>query len=87
VADAREALAEGLRAAGAEPLPAAANFVLARVGGDDRLLAEELARQGLLIRPGSELGLPGYVRITVGPVPLMRRVVAAFAEARSALTS
>jgi histidinol-phosphate aminotransferase len=87
VADAREALAEGLRAAGAEPLPAAANFVLARVGVDDRLLAEELARQGLLIRPGSELGLPGYVRITVGPVPLMRRVVAAFAEARSALTS
>jgi histidinol-phosphate aminotransferase len=85
VAHARELLASGLREAGAEPLPAAANFVLARVGVDDRLLAEALARQGLLIRPGSEVGLPGYVRITVGPAPLMRRFIAAFGEARSAL--
>ena len=85
VAEARAVLSEGLRDAGAEPLPAAANFVLARVGVDDRLLAEELARQGLLVRPGSDVGLPGYVRVTVGPAPLMRRVVAAFAEARSAL--
>jgi histidinol-phosphate aminotransferase len=85
VAEAREVLSEGLRDAGADPLPAAANFVLARVGVDDRLLAEELARQGLLIRPGSDVGLPGYVRITVGPAPLMRQVVIAFADARSAL--
>jgi histidinol-phosphate aminotransferase len=85
VAEARELLSAGLRDAGAEPLPAAANFVLARVDGDDRLLAEELARAGLLVRPGSDVGLPGYVRVTVGPVPLMHRVVAAFAEARSAL--
>ena len=85
VAEARAILSEGLRDAGAEPLPAAANFVLARVGVDDRLLAEGLAREGLLVRPGSDVGLPGYVRITVGPAPLMRRVVVAFAEARSAL--
>ena len=85
VAEAREVLSEGLRAAGAEPLRAAANFVLARVGGDDRQLAEELAREGLLVRPGSDVGLPGYVRVTVGPVPLMRRVVAAFVEARALL--
>ena len=85
VAEARELLAAGLRDAGAEPLPAAANFVLARIGVDDRMLADELARQGLLVRPGSDVGLPGYVRITVGPVPLMRRVVAAFTDARSAL--
>jgi histidinol-phosphate aminotransferase len=85
VAEAREVLSGGLRDAGAEPLPAAANFVLARVDVDDRLLAEQLAREGLLIRPGSDLGLPGYVRVTVGPLPLVHRVVAAFARARSAL--
>jgi histidinol-phosphate aminotransferase len=85
VAEARELLARGLHDVGAEPLPAAANFVLARVGVDDRLLAEELARRGLLIRPGSDVGFPGYVRITVGPAPLMRRVLDAFAEVSSAL--
>ncbi|MGI8479774.1 MAG: pyridoxal phosphate-dependent aminotransferase [Gaiellaceae bacterium] len=80
VAEAREALARGLRQAGAVPLPSAANFVLARVDVDDAALADRLAARGLLIRPGSDFGLPGYVRITVGPTPLMDRVVAEVRE-------
>ena len=85
VAEAREALADGLREAGAEPLPSAANFVLARVPVDDVLLADGLARRGLLVRAGSEIGLPGYVRITVGPAPLMCRVASELGEVRAAL--
>jgi histidinol-phosphate aminotransferase len=85
VAEAREVLADGLREAGAEPLPAAANFVLARVPVDDGLLADGLARRGLLVRAASEIGLPGYVRVTVGPAPLMRRVAAELGEVLSAL--
>lgn len=80
IGEAREVLSQGLRRAGAEPLPSVANFVLARVGTDDSALAERLADRGILIRPGSDLGLPGYVRITVGPAPLMRRVSAELAE-------
>lgn len=76
VAEAREALSRGLREAGVEPLPSAANFVLARVDVDDTALAEGLAARGLLIRPGSDFGLPGSVRITVGPIPLMEHVSA-----------
>ena len=52
-----------------EPLPSQANFVLVEVGVDDVGLAEALVRRGLLIRPGSEFGLGGWVRITVGPRP------------------
>jgi histidinol-phosphate aminotransferase len=76
VAEARATLADGLRAAGLEPLPSEANFVMARVDVDDAALADGLAASGLLIRPGTDFGLPGYVRITVGPVALMTRVSA-----------
>ncbi len=85
VAEGRDVLAQGLRDAGLEPLPSEANFVLARVDVDDMMLADRLARRGILIRPGSDFGLPGYVRITVGPVPLMRRVTEELHEASSEL--
>jgi hypothetical protein len=74
VADARGVLLEGLRAAGTEPYPSEANFVLTRVDVDDMLVARELARSGILVRPGAEFGLPRHLRITVGPTPLMERV-------------
>jgi histidinol-phosphate aminotransferase len=84
-AEAREALARGMRAAGATPHPSQANFLLVDVGVDDLALAQGLRRRGLLIRAGSEFGMPGHVRITVGPVPLMERVAAELAAVREAL--
>ncbi|MGH3044811.1 MAG: pyridoxal phosphate-dependent aminotransferase, partial [Gaiellaceae bacterium] len=84
-AEGRERLAEGLRAAGAEPVPSQANFLLADVGVDDVALTEALARRGFLVRAGSEFGLPGFVRITTAPIPLMERVAAELAEARARL--
>jgi histidinol-phosphate aminotransferase len=87
VSAAREVLAQGLREAGAEPLPSMANFVLARIDVDDLALADRLAERGILIRPGSDLGLPGYVRITVGPVSLMQLVSTVLREACDDLRS
>jgi len=85
-AAARELLRERLLEAGVEPLPSQSNFVLVRVGGDDRELARALAEaDGLLVRTGSEYGLKGYVRITVGPAPLMERVAAAIGRARDSV--
>jgi len=78
---ARELLCERLREVGAEPLPSQSNFVLVHVGGDDAELVHDLTeREGLVVRPGSDYGLTGYVRITVGPAPLMERVAAAIGE-------
>ena len=85
VAEARDALADGLRAAGLEPLPSVTNFVLSRLDVDDTALADRLAERGLLIRPGSDYGLPGYARITVGPLPLMERVTSEVADACAVL--
>jgi histidinol-phosphate aminotransferase len=85
VAAARDAVSEGLRAAGLEPLPSVTNFVLARVDVDDVALGERMAERGLLIRPGTEYGLPGHVRVTVGPAPLIERFNAELAAACTAL--
>jgi len=73
VAAARAQLADELRSVGFEPLPSQTNFVLARVDVDDVLLGDRLAERGLLIRPGSDYGLSGFVRVTVGPSELMER--------------
>jgi histidinol-phosphate aminotransferase len=85
VAAARHVLSERLRTVGVEPLPSETNFVLVRTGVDDAALAAALAEEGLLVRAGSEYGLDGYVRITVGPAPLMERVADALGRARSSL--
>ena len=85
VAAAREALADGMRGAGLEPFPSTTNFVLARVDVDDVVLGDRMAERGLLIRPGSDYGLPGYVRITVGPLPLMDRLNRELADVCSSL--
>lgn len=78
VAAARELLCARLVEVGVEPVPSQTNFVLVRVGGEDAALAQTLAEEeGLLVRAGSEYRLDGYVRITVGPQPLMERVAAA----------
>lgn len=86
-AEAREVLARGMRDAGACPYPSQANFVLVEVGVDDVALTEGLLRRGLLVRAGSEFGLPGFVRITVGPVPIMERVSAELRDVRASLLS
>jgi len=71
----RELLVDRLRAGGLDPLPSAANFVLVRLPVDDDLaVTDRVARRGILIRPGTEFGLPGHARITVAPAPLMERV-------------
>jgi histidinol-phosphate aminotransferase len=76
-AAARDHLAAGLRRAGLEPRPSEANFVLVEHGADDDALGDRLLRRGVLVRPGTELGLPGWARITVGPRPLMDRALEA----------
>jgi histidinol-phosphate aminotransferase len=62
-------------AAGIRALPSDANFVLLDLGEDDVRVAEILAeRDGVLVRPGSEFGLPGHIRVTTGDEDLMETV-------------
>jgi histidinol-phosphate aminotransferase len=72
--EAREHLAGRLRDQGLEVFPSEANFLLVRVPSDDLDLAEALLMSGLLVRPGRDFGMPGYIRVTIGPVSLMNRL-------------
>jgi histidinol-phosphate aminotransferase len=72
--EARTLLGNRLVAGGLRPLTSDANFLLTWLGVDDRAVAERLASRGLLIRPGSDFGLPDYARITIGRAELMQRV-------------
>jgi histidinol-phosphate aminotransferase len=81
-AAARTRLRARLESGGMAPVPSAANFVLVDLGVDDGALCERLVRRGILIRPGAELGLPGWARITVGPDAVMDRAADALLAAR-----
>jgi histidinol-phosphate aminotransferase len=83
---ARQRLHARLAAGGMAPVPSAANFLLVDLAGvDDGALCDALLRRGILIRPGSELGLPGWTRITVGPDEVMDRAADALLEVRADL--
>jgi histidinol-phosphate aminotransferase len=85
--EARETFARLLTEQGFEPFPSEANFLLVHAGGDDLALADGLLRRGFLVRPGQHFGMPGYLRVTIGPVTLMERLARELGAARGELTS
>lgn len=73
----REQVIEVLTAAGCAPVPSQANFVLVQVSDEDAFVAR-LESHGISVRPGSALGVPGCVRIsipTVDGVALLERAL------------
>ena len=71
---ARARLTAALAPSPVRALSSDANFVLLELGADDLRVSETLARDGILVRAGSEFGLPGYARVTTGEEQLMGQV-------------
>ncbi len=71
---ARARLAAALHHSQVRALPSDANFVLLELGDDDLRVGDALAREGMLVRPGSEFGLAGFARVTTGEEALMETV-------------
>jgi histidinol-phosphate aminotransferase len=59
-------LADGLRDLGLDTLPSIGNFVLADLTAPAGPLYEALLRDGIIVRPVGNYGLPNHLRITVG---------------------
>jgi len=76
----REALVAGLRGLGRHPLPSVTNFLLVRVP-DSRAARWALLRERILVKDGGDIGLPGYLRISVPRPDDVPRVTAAFRKA------
>lgn len=77
----REMLTSALGALDIRVFPSAANFLLADLGPRATRVLKELNRRGILLRDRtSDFGRPGYVRITAGTRPQMRRLIRALKQ-------
>lgn len=75
---ARAMLCEAFDTLGLPYLPSVANFVMVAVPGSSVDFAAGLARDHqILVRNLDALGLPGHLRISVGTVPQVERLIAA----------
>ena len=59
-------LLTGFAGLGCEHIPSVGNFVSVDVGGPARPVYEGMLREGVIVRPVAEYGLPQHIRVTVG---------------------
>lgn len=62
----REYLKKELKKLGLEYLDTHANFIMINIKGNDKKIYEYLLKKGFIIRPGFLLGMPGWIRISIG---------------------
>jgi histidinol-phosphate aminotransferase len=64
--DGMTTLLAGIAQLGCEHIPSVGNFVSIDVGGPALPVYDALLREGVIVRPVAEYGLPQHVRVTVG---------------------
>jgi len=69
-----------LDALGVEYWPSEANFVMIRPKGDADRVYQQLLEKGIMTRPTSKNGLPGYLRVTCGLPEANHAFIAALTE-------
>lgn len=71
-------LTEGLEQLGYPVIPTQANFLIFNTKTDDKAIFHALLHEGLIARSGTALGVPGYLRVSVGTEEENRKFLAAF---------
>jgi histidinol-phosphate aminotransferase len=61
----KEKFYAALNNAGIEYIKSYSNFILIKTGAGSLKIVEELLKRGFIVRPGENLGVPGYIRVTV----------------------
>jgi histidinol-phosphate aminotransferase len=79
----RRQLEAGLQALRLRYLPSRGNFVLFEAG-DAMAVYQALLRQGVIVRPVANYGLPAWLRVTVGTAQENERVLASLARSVAA---
>ena len=75
-------LRDGLGKLGINSLPSRGNFLLAHIGPDAAECNEFLLRDGVIVRPVANYGLPEYLRITVGTEAELDRLLVSMTSYR-----
>jgi histidinol-phosphate aminotransferase len=73
-----EQLKAGLEQLGYSVVPTQGNFLIFDTGMDDKKLFDALLREGVIVRSGTALGIPGYLRVSIGLPEENDRFLAAF---------
>lgn len=71
---------DAFRSVGARPIESFANFVLADMGRPARPIFEELLKRGVIVRSGEVLGMPNFLRVSVGTESEITRFIEALRE-------
>jgi histidinol-phosphate aminotransferase len=75
-----EYLKQGLAELGYDVVPTQANFFIFDTKVDDKELFQALLHEGVIVRSGSGVGLPGYLRISIGTQAENVRFLTAFKQ-------
>ncbi|ERI94358.1 histidinol-phosphate transaminase [Clostridiales bacterium oral taxon 876 str. F0540] len=62
----KQYLYEEFKKLGLKYIETNANFIMVETKIDDKVLFNELLKKGIIIRPGYLLGMPGWMRVTIG---------------------
>jgi histidinol-phosphate aminotransferase len=57
-----------------------ANFILIKTGEKSGAIVEELLKNGFIVRPGANLGIPGYIRVSFGTPEINDKFLKIFME-------
>jgi histidinol-phosphate aminotransferase len=80
-ADGMHELVRAFEALGLDHIPSVGNFVCVDLGRPAAGVYEALLREGVIVRPVANYGLPNHLRITVGLPEEIARFIAAFRKA------
>lgn len=75
--EARRFLCRRLDQMGIKYFESQTNFVTLAVPGSEAETARALLQQGFVVRPTASFGLPGHIRVTVAPMPILDEFLAA----------
>jgi histidinol-phosphate aminotransferase len=81
-----EQLKAGLGELGYSVVPSVTNFLLFNTHLDDKALFQALLRRGVIVRSGSALGVPGYLRVSIGTAEENAKFLENFREVVSEFT-
>lgn len=74
-------VSEALENLGARVFPSAGNFLLVDFGAKSRRILRKLEERGILLRDRAvDFGRTGFVRVTIGTLPQMRRLIRALEQ-------
>jgi histidinol-phosphate aminotransferase len=76
----KEKFYSAFRQAGIEYVESFANFILVKTGEKSGAIVEELLKNGFIVRPGVNLGLPGFIRVSFATPEINDKFIKIFME-------